>query len=94
MIDSTILRDLHFGWRSMLRARAFTATALVALALGIGGTTAIFSVVDAVLLEPLPLGDPERLVAILHHRTNPVSPANFLDWRRSSRSFERFGAAE
>ena len=94
MIDSTILRDLYFGWRSLMRARAFTATALVALALGIGGTTAIFSVVDAVLLEPLPLGDPERLVAILHHRNSPVSPANFVDWRRLSTSFERIGAAE
>jgi putative ABC transport system permease protein len=94
MIESTILRDLQFGWRSMTRARGFTATALVALALGIGGTTAIFSVVDAVLVKPLPLGDPDRLVAILHHRNNPVAPANFLDWRRLSASFERVGAAE
>jgi putative ABC transport system permease protein len=94
MIESTILRDLQFGWRSMTRARGFTATALVALALGIGGTTAIFSVVDAVLLKPLPLGDPDRLVAILHHHNNPVAPANFLDWRRLSASFERVGAAE
>ncbi len=94
MIESTILRDLQFGWRSMTRARGFTATALITLALGIGGTTAIFSVVNAVLLKPLPLGDPDRLVAILHHRNNPVAPANFLDWRRLSASFERVGAAE
>ncbi|HEY2376712.1 MAG TPA: ABC transporter permease [Gemmatimonadaceae bacterium] len=94
MIESTILRDVRFGWRSLMRARAFTSTALVALALGIGGTTAIFSVVDAVLLRPLPLGDPDRLVAILHHRSNPVAPANFLDWRRQSTAFERVGAAE
>ena len=78
----------------MLRARAFTVTALIALALGIGGTTAIFSVVDEVLLKPLPLGDSDRLVAILQHRSNPVSPANFVDWRRLSTSFERLGAAE
>ena len=94
MTESTLLRDLQFGWRSMIRARAFTLTALVALALGIGGTTAIFSVVNAVLVTPLPLGDPERLVAILHHRNNPVAPANFIDWRRQSTSFERVGAAE
>ena len=94
MLDSTLLSDLRFGWRSLLRAPAFTATALVALALGVGGTAAIFSVVNAVLLRPLPLGDPDRLVAILHHRNNPVAPANFLDWRRQSSSFERMGAAE
>jgi len=94
MIESNLINDLRFGWRSMRRAPAFTATALIALALGIGGTAAIFSVVNAVLLRPLPLGDPERLVAILHHRNNPVAPANFLDWKRQSTSFERVGAAE
>jgi predicted permease len=93
MLESTV-QDLRYGWRSMLRARAFTITALVALALGIGGTSAIFSVVDAVLLAPLPLGDPDRIVALLHHRNSPVAPANFLDWKRESRSFERMGAAE
>ena len=94
MPDWTLPSDLRFGWRSLLRAPAFTATALVALALGVGGTAAIFSVVNAVLLRPLPLGDPDRLVAILHHSNNPVAPANFLDWRRQSTSFERMGAAE
>jgi predicted permease len=94
MTDSTLLSDLRFGWRSLLRAPAFTGTALVALALGIGGTAAIFSVVNAVLLRPLPLGDPDRLVAVLHHRDNPVAPANYLDWKRQSMSFERMGAAE
>ena len=94
MTDSTLLSDLRFGWRSLLRAPAFTTTALVALALGIGGTAAVFSVVNAILLRPLPLGDPGRLVAILHHRNNPVAPANFLDWKRQSTSFERMGAAE
>ena len=94
MPNSTILQDLRYGWRSLLRARAVTLTALVALALGIGGTSAIFSVVDAVLLEPLPLGDPGRIVAILHHRDRPVAPANFLDWKRRSTSFAQMGAAE
>ena len=94
MTESPLLQDLRFGWRSMRRAPGFTITALVALALGIGGTAAIFSVVNAVLLRPLPLADPDRLVAILHHKSNPVAPANFLDWRRQSTSFERMGAAE
>lgn len=94
MLNSPLVQDLRYGWRAMLRARGFTATALLALALGIGGTCAIFSVVDAVLLKPLPLGDPDRLVAILHHRDKPVAPANFLDWKRESTSFTRMGAAE
>ena len=94
MFDSTILQDLRYGWRAMWRGRGFTATALLALALGIGGTSAIFSVVDAVLLQPLPLGDPDAIVAILHRRTQPVAPANFLDWRGQSAAFSRMGAAE
>src|SRR5215467_9722511 len=94
MPESSLLQDIRFGWRSMRRAPGFTVTALVALALGIGGTIAIFSVVNAVLLRPLPLGDSDRLVAILHHMSNPVAPANFLDWKRQSASFERMGAAE
>ena len=94
MPNSTVLHDLRYGWRALFRARTVTLTALVALALGIGGTSAIFSVVDAVLLEPLPLGRPDRLVAILHHRDRPVAPANFLDWKRGTASFEQMGAAE
>jgi putative ABC transport system permease protein len=94
MPNSTLLQDIRYGWRSLLSARAVTITALVALALGIGGTSAIFSVVDAVLLEPLPLGDPGRIVAILHNRDHPVAPANFLDWKRRTTSFAQMGAAE
>ncbi|MFL5613396.1 MAG: ABC transporter permease [Gemmatimonadaceae bacterium] len=94
MLESTLAQDLRYGWRALLHARAFTVTALLALALGIGGTSAIFSVVNAVLLQPLPLGDPNRIVAILHHTDNPVSPANFLDWKQQSTSFSRMGAAE
>src|SRR5689334_19085976 len=94
MPNSTLLQDIRYGWRSLVSARAVTITAIVALALGIGGTSAIFSVVDAVLLEPLPLGDPGRIVAILHHRDKPVAPANFLDWKRRTASFAQMGAAE
>ena len=94
MPNSALLQDLRYALRAMLRAPAFTVTALLALTLGVGGTSAIFSVVDAVLLKPLPLGNPERLVAILHHRDNPVAPANYLDWRAQSTSFAQMGAAE
>lgn len=94
MLNSTLSQDIRYGWRALLAARAVTLTALVALALGIGATSAIFSVVDAVLLKPLPLGDPDRIVALLHHRDHPVAPANFLDWKRRTTSFAQMGAAE
>jgi predicted permease len=90
----TFWRDVRYGIRSLARTPAFTAAAVVALALGIGATTAIFSVVDAVLLRPLPYHDPDRLAVVLHGGRNPVSPANFLDWQRQASTFERMGAAE
>jgi len=77
-----------------MQNRAVTIMAVLALALGIGANTAIFSVVHAVLLTPLPYHDPGRLVTVLGHGSNPVSPADFLDVRKQARSFERVGAAE
>jgi putative ABC transport system permease protein len=89
-----LTQDLRFGARSMLRTPGFTAVALIALALGIGANTAIFSVVNAVLLRPLAYRDPDRLVTLLHDGENPVAPANYLDWRDQSRSFETMAAAD
>jgi predicted permease len=66
----------------------------VTIGLGIGANAAIFSVVNAVLLEPLPYRDPDRLVVVLHHGTDPVAPANVLDWRAQATSFSGLGAAE
>lgn len=87
-------KDLRYGWKSLLRTPGFTAVAAVALALGIGANTAIFSVVNAVLLEPLPYKNPNRLVTVLHYGTGPVATANYLDWRDQSHSFETMGAAD
>ncbi len=90
----TALRDLRFAARSLKKTPAFTAAAILALALGIGATTAILSVVNGVLLQPLPYADANRLVVALHNGRNPVAPANFVDWRAQTRSFTDMAAAE
>ena len=68
--------------------------AILTLALGIGANTAILSVVEAILLRPLAYADPGGLVVLLHRGYNPVAPANFLDWKARTRSFQSMGAAE
>jgi predicted permease len=90
----TTMRDVQYAARTLIRRPGFTVVAVTALALGIGATTAIFSVVNSVLLRPLPYREPDRLVAILHDSRNPVSPANYLDWKRQSSVFSSVGAAE
>ena len=90
----TVGRDARYAARTLARSPGFTAAAVLALALGIGATTAIFGVVDAVLLRPLPYHQPERLAVVLHGGSDPVAPANFLDWRREASSFEHMGAAQ
>ncbi len=82
----TLLQDLRYAGRTLLRARGFAAIAIVTLALGIGGTTAIFSIVDAVLLRPLPFPNAERLVVprSVNLKTGDdwsIAYADFLDWR-------------
>ncbi len=89
-----LMKDVHYGARNLLRSPGFTAVAVIALALGIGANTAIFGVVNSVLLRPLDYRDADRLVTVLHNGTQPVATANYLDWRDQSRSFEAMGAAD
>lgn len=90
----TLVQDVRYGARSLAARPGFTAAAAIALALGLGANTALFSVANAVLLRPLAYASPERLTVILHQGRNPVAPANFLDWQRDARSFAGMGAAE
>lgn len=90
----TLFQDLRHSIRAMLRTPVFALTAVIVLALGIGATTAIFSVVDAVLLQPLAYRDSDRLVTILMNGDGPVSAGNYIDWRDQSRSFMAMSAAE
>ena len=86
--------DIRFGSRSLRKTPGFTVVAIVALALGIGATTAILSVVNGVLLRPLPYADSDRLVVLLHDGRNPTSPANVIDWKNETHSFTDVAAAE
>src|SRR5580704_8356023 len=89
------LIGMRYAIRVLLRGRGVTVIAVLALALGIGANTAMFSVVNAVLLRPLPYREPDRLMTLLGGTTeNPVSPADFLDVRKQAHSFEKMGAAE
>jgi putative ABC transport system permease protein len=93
---STILHDLKVSVRSLAARRGFTAVAVLTLALGLGATTALFSVVHAVLLRSLPYPEPDRIVALWETaRDNPTvsqggttSHLNYLDWKARARSFE------
>ncbi|HSE52486.1 MAG TPA: ABC transporter permease [Gemmatimonadales bacterium] len=94
---TTFWQDIRFALRSFRKSPGFTATALVTVALGVGANTAIFSVVNGVLLRPLPLGEPER-IALVGHRYKSinldagVSAAGFRFYQQQNRVFERTAA--
>src|SRR5437868_5151314 len=91
-------QDLRFGLRTLIKNPGFTIVAVIALALGIGANSAIFSVVNAILLRPLPYKSPDQLVVIWENATHlgfpkdTPSPANFLDWRQQSTVFDGMSA--
>lgn len=90
------LRDIRHGLRVLWRSPGFTTAALLTLAIGIGATAAVFGVVRAVILEPLPYRDPDGLVAIWETNRggttrNVIAPANFVAWRERTRTLEHLG---
>jgi predicted permease len=92
----TLLQDLRYGLRMLRKSPGFTLVAAITLALGIGANTAIFSVVNGVLLRPLPYPDAGRLVMVYEStrdfRKNSIAYPNFLDWRRENHSFTGIAA--
>ena len=97
--DAEIVHDLRHAFRLLRRQRASALAVVAVLALGIGSTTAVFALMDALLLRPVPYGEPERLMTLW--ASNPrsgddqdeVSPGDFIDWTERSRSFESMAGA-
>jgi putative ABC transport system permease protein len=89
-----LLQDVRYGLRTLARQPGFAATAILTLALGIGATTAIFSVVNAVVLRPMPFDQPDRVMVVTNTNTRTgarnttISGPDFVDWRAQNRSFE------
>lgn len=99
-LDADVVHDVKHGARLLLRTPGFTLLTVAVLAIGIGATTGIFSVVDALLVRQLPYRDPERIVLVFEtdaanrSAIEGVAPANFLDWQPYVRSFEPVSAIE
>src|SRR5690348_13448261 len=89
-------QDVRYGLRVLLKNPGFTAIAVLTLALGIGANTSLFSVVNGVLLNPLPFPNPDRLVAVYAKTASfeegSISYLNFLDWQKENQSFSKLGA--
>ena len=93
-----MLKDLRFALRQLLQQWGFTAIAVLTLALAIGATTAVISLVNALMIRPLPYREPQHLVLLLQHFKSqnleriPVSPPEFKDYETRAHSFEKLGA--
>src|SRR5205823_6686078 len=89
-------QDLRYSARTFIKTPAFTAVAVLSLALGIGANTTIFSMCNAMLFKPLPYAEPDRIVMLSERQRDgkpgDVAPANFVDWRDASRSFSGMAA--
>ena len=87
-----MIKDIRYGLRMLRKNPGVSTVAVLTLALGIGANTAIFSVVSAVLLNPLPYKEPDRLVSLWEnvptHGKWRVAPANFLDWKKQNTVFQ------
>src|SRR5215471_13475469 len=96
----TVLRDMRFGLRMLLKNPGVTAVAIITMALGLGANTALFSVVNGVMLKSLPFKDPDRLVFALETNTKfpppgiSASTLNYQDWKEQSKSFESMSARQ
>src|SRR5437867_5156626 len=92
-----MLQDLRFAFRRLLKDRWFTLAAVVALALGIGANSAVFTLVNAVLLRGLPFDEPDRIMALgtreVRGREFGVALQDFDDWQRASRTFSNLALA-
>src|SRR5262245_23672768 len=90
----SLFQDVHYGWRMLLKKPGFTVVATLALALGIGANSAVFSVINAIVLKPMPFDNTDRIAALWERvpgqgvERNEASVANYLDWRGQSNSFE------
>jgi putative ABC transport system permease protein len=95
---STVWQDIRFGVRMLVKYRLTTVVCVVALALGIGANTAMFSLAEAFLLHPAPFENAGRIIALVESRPqqnidmNAVAPATYLDWRKEAHSFDQMGA--
>jgi putative ABC transport system permease protein len=96
-LEDEMFQDLRFGLRMLLKHKGFTTIAILTLSLGVGANTAIFSIVNAVLLRPLPFAEPERLQWfggwVGNDREQGVTPADFLDYREQCQSFTQIAAS-
>src|SRR3954447_2386386 len=90
-----VWRDFRFGFRLLMKNKAFAAVAVFALAVGIGPNTAIFSVIYAMVLAPMPYPEPDQLVMVwskIQGFRNSVAAGDFMDWKNQSKSFQHLAA--